>query len=181
MKPKHKKEIERLYLKMHDMMLTYASVTLQTQSLAEEAVQETFYIACHKPEALLECQNPEGWLITTLKYVIRNTLRQQMSIEEKLNQYLAEKMNELSYEDQLPLEVLYGDISSSSDFLLLKELALDKKSHAELASARGISVAACRKRVQRAKENLQKKLQINVTKSDIATYISERRLNDGRK
>ena len=40
----------------------------------------------------------------------------------------------------------------------IKEMAIDGRSHLEMATARGITVAACKKRVQRAKETLQKKL-----------------------
>ena len=42
--------IGQLYLEMFDKMMTYARSSLQSESLAEEAVQETFRIACEKLE-----------------------------------------------------------------------------------------------------------------------------------
>ena len=53
--------IEQLYMEMYDMLITYARCALQEESLAEEAVQETFRIACQKPESLRESPNPNGW------------------------------------------------------------------------------------------------------------------------
>ena len=55
-------------------------------------------------------------------------------------------------------------MSDLEEFQLLKEMAVDGKSHLEMAQARGISVNACKKRVQRAKEVLQKKIKSDVTK-----------------
>jgi DNA-directed RNA polymerase specialized sigma24 family protein len=37
-------------------------------------------------------------------------------------------------------------------------MAVDGKSHLQMAEARGITVAACKKRMERAKKLLQKKL-----------------------
>ena len=58
------KFIEQLYMEMYDMLITYARCALQEESLAEEAVQETFRIACQKPESLRDSPNPNGWLVT---------------------------------------------------------------------------------------------------------------------
>ena len=60
--------------------------------------------------------------------------------------------------DYLDLEILYGDISQTEEFKLLKEMALDGKSYQQMAESRGITLATCRKRVQRAREKLQKKI-----------------------
>ena len=38
-------EIEALYVKQYDMLLTYAICILKNDTLAEEALQETFRIA----------------------------------------------------------------------------------------------------------------------------------------
>ena len=64
--------IEQLYLEMHDMLICYARSALEEDGLAEEAVHETFYIACQKPEQLCGSPNPKGWLVQTLKFTIKN-------------------------------------------------------------------------------------------------------------
>lgn len=156
--------IEQLYLEMHDMLICYARSALEEDGLAEEAVHETFYIACQKPEQLCGSPNPKGWLVQTLKFTIKNMKRSRDSANQILSNYLAMQIREASFsEDKINLAVLYNNVSESEEFQLLKELAVDGRSHLEMAEARGISVSACKKRVQRAKEFLQKKLKNSVT------------------
>ena len=153
--------IAQLYEEMFDMLLSYARASLEETPLAEEAVQETFQIACQKPEQLLESQNPKGWLVNTLKYTIRNTKRNRDGGRQLLAKYLATQTSDIAIsEDRVSLKVIYGDLAETEEFKLLKEMAVDGKSHLEMAQARGISVNACKKRVQRAKEKLQEKISI---------------------
>ena len=157
--------IERLYFEMYDMLLIYARNSLDEDSLAEEAVQETFRIACQKPEHLFESPNPKGWLVNTLKNVIRNMKRSRESAQMLLSKYLAVQTKDIAFsETKVGLEVMYENVADTEEFKLIKEMAIDGRSHLEMATDRGITVAACKKRVQRAKETLQKKLFPHVTK-----------------
>ena len=163
MNPEYGERIEQLYLEMYDMLFAYARCSFAEESLAEEAVQETFKIACQKPEQLCESPNPKGWLVNTLKYTIRNMKRSRDSMQQLLS--LVEQNEPATYsEDRLPLDLMYENLSNTEDFRLLVEMAVEGKSHLEMATARGISVNACKKRVQRAKETLQKKIKQDVTK-----------------
>lgn len=153
-------EIESLYLRMYDMLLVYAKANLENNVLAEEAVQETFVIACRKPEALCSSERPEGWLVNTLKYVIRNMKRQRAAALDCMLSYLSIYMTVKQIdENTLSLNALYDDVCKTEEFKLIKELAVDKRSIAEMAIDRGISIPACKKRVQRAKEFLRKKIE----------------------
>lgn len=164
MNAEQSKQIEQYYLQMYDMLLSYTRSSLKEEPLAEEVVQETFRIACQKPQDLCESQNPQGWLVKTLKFAIQNAKRSRESARQVLMAYLAAQNQQTSFsEDQVCLEVLYENIADLEEFKLLKEMAVDGKSHLEMAMARGISVSACKKRVQRAKELLQKKLHSDVT------------------
>ena len=161
MKARYKKEIERLYLQMYAMLFEYARSSLASDSLAEEAVQDAFQIACQKPEALIDSPNPEGWMVNTLKNVISNTVRSQNIAKRILLGYFASNINDLTISnDRVGLEVLYDDIADLEEFKLVKEFALDGKSYLEMSQELGISVAACRKRMQRARETLQKKIKL---------------------
>ena len=80
MKPEYGKQIEVLYLEMYEMLYAYARCSFSEESLAEEAVQETFRIACQKSEQLCESGNPHGWLVNTLKFTIRNMKRSRDSM-----------------------------------------------------------------------------------------------------
>ena len=66
---------------IRDSLFHYANIVLSNASLAEEAVQETFVIACTKQHALENSPNPEGWIMNTLKNVCRN-------IQKNRNYYL---------------------------------------------------------------------------------------------
>lgn len=164
MNAEQSKQIEQLYLEMFDLLLSYARASLEEEPLAEEAVQETFQIACRKPEQLLESQNPKGWLVNTLKYTIRNIKREREKTRQLLATYLLQTSDVAFTENAISLEVVYGNIADTEEFKLLKEMAVDRKSHLEIAASRGISVDACKKRIQRAKEKLQEKIRIYVTK-----------------
>ena len=165
MNPEYSAQIEKLYLEMYDMLIAYARCSFAEESLAEEAVQETFRIACQKPDQLCESINPKGWLVNTLKFTMRNMKRGRENARQLLSTYLIEQNACVTYsEDELSLQMMYGDISDSEEFKLIKEMAIDGRSHLEMANARGITVSACKKRVQRAKEALQKKIKQDVTK-----------------
>ena len=161
MKARYSREIDRLYLQMYPKLFEYARSSLSNDAQAEEAVQDTFIIACQKPEALCNSPNPEGWLFNTLKNVISNTIRSQNIARRILLDYFASNAKDISIsDDHVGLEILYDDVADSEEFKLLKEMALDGKSYLEMAQAREISVATCRKRMQRAKEALRKKIEL---------------------
>jgi len=69
-------------------MLSYATSALQNFHLAEEAVQNTFKLACIKIDSLMSSDKPSGWLMNALKFIIRNKRRElfyrakEVSIEQ---------------------------------------------------------------------------------------------------
>lgn len=153
------KQIEQLYHELYHKLMTYARCSLNNEALAEEAVQETFRIACQKPESLCGSPNPQGWIFLTLKYTIKNIRSNQTAAIHILECYQVLFGNDaLRTVDQISLDVMYQNVADTEELQLLIELAVEGKSHAEMAAKRGISISACKKRVQRAKELLQKKL-----------------------
>ena len=159
MKVDNSKQIEDLYLEMFDNLKVYARSALESEALAEEAVQETFRIACQKPESVCNCPNPQGWIFIALKNTIRNIQSNRATAKRILEMYLLVEAGQTAFsDDRLSIEVTYENVADTEEFQLLKELAIEGKSHEEMAAARGITVSACKKRVQRAKEKLQKKL-----------------------
>ena len=165
MNPEYSKRIEQLYLEMYDKLIIYARCSFGEESLAEEAVQETFQIACLKPDKLCESLNPKGWLVNTLKFTIRNMKRSRENARQLLSNYLITQNESIAFsEDKLSLQMMYEDVSHTEEFKLIKEMAIDGRSHLEMANAREISVNACKKRVQRAKETLREKIKQDVTK-----------------
>lgn len=151
--------IKKIYLEMYDMLLGYAYSSLKNQARAEEAVQEAFQIACQKPVDFMTSPNPQGWMINTLKNTVRNTQHRLDRDKRLLAAYLATQCAQLaSTEDQVSMEVSYGDMAHLEEYKLLEDMVVNGKSQLEIAQERGISLAACKKRIQRAKETLRKKL-----------------------
>ena len=159
MNPEHRKIIEHLYLEMYDMLISYARCSFKEEALAEEAVQETFRIACQKPDQVCESPNPQGWIVNTLRNTVRDIRREQTAAVALVERYASSQPTKITAtEDGLRLELQYGDMAQTEEFRLLVEWAVEGRSHAQIAAARGISVDACKKRVQRAKEILRKKI-----------------------
>lgn len=155
-------EIRKLYLEMYGLLMGYARSILQDYALAEEAVQETFRIACSKPDNLLTSENPKGWLINTLKNVLRNTRRSKAKTNTLLAALLQSDQWKVdgSY-DEIGVDVLYSNVSEDKDFQLIKKIVLEQRTMLEAANELGITVEACTKRFQRAKKSLRKKLSEN--------------------
>ena len=161
MNPPQKKQIGELYQEMFNKLMVYARVNLDSKSLAEEAVQETFRIACQKPGDLCNSRNPQGWLVNTLKNTIRNMKSSRASAKRIVETYMMTQLREFAItEDSIKLNVLYENVADTEEFKLLSEMAIEGRSHEEMARARGITISACKKRVQRAKETLQRKIKI---------------------
>ena len=152
--------MEQLYREMFPKLYMYALRIISNPSLAEEAVQNTFCIACSKEDRLFSCDNPHGWLMNTLKNVIRNMLRDRAKLAISVFDIMEE--SNISTNDEVNVDVLYSDISKTEDFQLLKWIALDKYSIREISDNLGISMEACKKRVQRAKKRLQGHIKNNI-------------------
>jgi len=74
-------------------------------------------------------------------------------------EYLVVNGKRASYTEDTPkLETSFGGIANTEEFRLVKAMAVDGKTHLELAQELGISVAACKKRMERAKKTLKKSL-----------------------
>ena len=151
------KYIEQLYREMYTCLFFYAKNAQGNKSLAEEAVQDTFRIACIKPESLMRSKNPRGWLINTLKNVIRNRRR----TEARLNNLLLAAMSACEPQSKATVaaaefHAAYADALGKDDFQLIINIVIRRYTMLEVAEELGITVEACKKRVQRAKKRLQK-------------------------
>jgi RNA polymerase sigma-70 factor (ECF subfamily) len=154
--------IEKLYQEMFIPLSAYAKSALNDRTLAEEAVQDTFRIACAKADAFLSSPNQKGWLLNTLKNVIHNTVRSRAYLSSLVVASIDLDENIIPGDtDTLNVDFIYSDLADNEDYKLLKKIALDKCSILEAALELGISVEACKKRVQRAKNKLRKYFEEN--------------------
>ena len=142
-----------LYREMYAKLVNLAYVRLGSAPLAEEAAQETFCIACRRPEAALEGPNPQGWLVTTLRNVVRNMERLHAMRDVADPERLADVP---VYDDYTDAE--YSDLLSAEEYGLFRRVAVDRCTMREAAAGLGISEEACKKRVQRIRARLQEKI-----------------------
>ena len=100
--------------------------------------------------------DPKGWLVKTLKNVIRNVNRSRVRWNNLLVSLIPfdESMTSGSTDDT-GFTMIYRDLIGNEDFELLKKIVLDKYTMLEAAEKLHISVEACKKRVQRAKKKLR--------------------------
>lgn len=152
-------QITKLYQEMYGRMVAYASSVLGDRNLAEEAVQDTFCIFCRKTEDVLRHESPQGWLMRTLQNVMRNMQRHRAAMNRLIMASLqVEDLDELLVYDEEDVDLLYEDLSAQTDFQLLKRVVLDGCTMLEAAEEYGITVEACKKRIQRIRKFLKKKL-----------------------
>lgn len=152
-------QLTQLYAEMFGILFAYASSALGDTSIAEEVVQETFCIACTKPEALFSSRNPKGWLMQTLKYVIMNTRRRLARLNRIILATVSVENTEAPAANEDSHLVLdYEDLVSKADFDLLYKHVIYHASILELSQELGISMEACKKRIQRAKKKFEKEL-----------------------
>ena len=153
--------IETLYRTHYRRLYLYAKAVLGDPHLGEEAVQDTFHIACGRVRELRRSSNPAGWLMVTLKNVLRNMERSRSSLYSAMKSSLPYEESVLGgVLDEENIDILYSGILSEEDFRLLKRIVLDGWSYLDAAQELSITVDACRKRVQRSKEKIRKNLEI---------------------
>lgn len=151
--------IEELYRELFMQLNIFAQNVLRDRSLGEEAVQETFRIACLKIDELMVSDNPRGWLMNTLKNVISNIKRTRARWLKTV--LMAAEIQETAFSsvhNEIDPNIMFRGMISAEEFDLLKKIVLEKYSMLEAADEFGISVDACKKRLQRVKEKLRKQL-----------------------
>ena len=141
-------------------MFRYCLATIRNKDISEELVQDTFRIACSQIGEVMNSQNPQGWMMNTLKYVMLSYLRGRAKYAALISRYTAEREQRgSSYTTEIDIDVLYGDLLDSADYKLLKRYYLEDKSLKLIADADDITLEACKKRLQRARKRLKEYFQ----------------------
>ena len=153
-----REHIRQLYQTEYRKLFAIAYARLHDAGRANDAVQQTFTVACQRPEALLGGPRPDQWLLSALLRVVHEIIRDAAKRNGPSPEQLAEQG---APPEELPLEVLYGTLADTEAFQLVKAVSVDGQTYESLAEELGISVNACRIRVMRAKRFLQESLKIN--------------------
>ena len=148
------------YREKYKFLVEYANASLHNPTLAEEAVQQTFEIACRKIDDFISSPNPDGWLVKTLGFVIRNMESRQRS-QRRIIAITDEYRPDLAAapDKPMPLRITYGSLVDTPQFRLIYKTEVNGRTLAEVARDLGISESACKKRAERARKFLRKKMQ----------------------
>lgn len=153
------KYIEKLYDEEYQHLMSFARSALGNAVLAEEAVQEIFAVACERVERLCQSPNPRGWLVNTLKFVIRNLERRRKVAEKVVTDSLGDRLDLLSApSDHVDLKLLYGNVADTEEFQLMMSIGVEGMSFIEIAEEQGVSVSTVKKRAERARRILQRRI-----------------------
>lgn len=148
----------QLYLRKYDTLFAFALRQLSSHTLAEEAVQDTYLIACSKISDLMGSPNPDGWLMETLKYVLlkRKTKRMQENTLFAAALELDESLVSARKDGIAELDLAGEQILGKQSYYILKCVLLKELSIEAAARIMGVSADACRKRIERNKKRLRK-------------------------
>lgn len=149
----------KIYQEMYSNLYSRAFVAIKNEDIAQELVQETFLVAYTKLDSLISSPSPQGWLIKTLQNIIGNTYKQQAKIAEMI---AWEELDEnIGSDPEIPVKLEYQGTIDDESLKLLMWIYCENWSYQEAADELGISLNACKKRIQRAKEQLRKALEEN--------------------
>lgn len=149
----------KIYKERRKPLLMYAESALGNHAMAEDAVQLAFEIGWRKIEDFQNCPKPEGWIFKSLEFVISN-MKSRLRTERRVIAIVDEYRPDLvaAPADSLPLRVHFGDLVDTPQFQIIYEMEFYGRTLAEIAKDLGISENACKKRAERARKDLQKKL-----------------------
>ena len=149
----------KIYKERRKLLQIYAENALGNHAMAEDAVQLAFEIGWRKIEDFQNCPKPEGWIFKSLEFVISN-MKSRLRTERRVIAIVDEYRPDLvaAPADPLPLRVHFGDLVDTPQFQIIYEMEFYGRTLAEIAKDLGISENACKKRAERARKDLQKKL-----------------------
>ena len=160
--PSQQTLINQLYDEHRYMLYNYAFSFFRNEDMSNEAVQETFRIACTKIGTLLQKENKAGWLVNVLK----NTIKKAIDSKYKTAQYIAELPDDFDIEDVADdrpvdenVDILYSELAPNKDFQLIKEYVLESKSIKDIAQKYKISIAACKQRLSRGRKRFREEIE----------------------
>lgn len=140
--------ISALHSKYAPSMVQLTYRRIGDVELSKELVQETFLVACCKPEVICRHSNPAGWLFNTLKKITMREMKKSYHSEVFLNSDFADESKEL----KLPMDLYIPQELAVSERELINMRVNEGMSYTEISNVKGISEVACRKQVSRAFE-----------------------------
>jgi len=162
--PEQDISFEALYHANYKKLMRYTIARLKDPEQAEEVVQDTFYTAWKHRETLLNHKTPEAYLMTTLKYKIKESIRAQqhdiqlaLSLERNFQSEAAGLDDPASPDIKSLMELIKSKLSPE-EWNLLRRHVIEGASHLELAKEMGVTVWTSQKRLERIRKKLRRLL-----------------------
>jgi len=162
--PEQDISFEALYRANYQKLTLYAAAQLKDAGQAEEVVQDTFYTAWNDRETLLNHKAPEAYLMTTLKYKIKECMRARQrylrlffSLDSGLQAEAAAPGDPVPSGVKSLMELIQSNLSPD-EWHLLRRYVFEGASHLELARELGVTVWTSQKRLERVRKKLRKLL-----------------------
>ena len=162
--PDEKELVERLYRLHFKKMFIYANATLRDPELAKDVVQDAFHEALCRINVFAKHENPDGWIMNTLKNKLKENERTRrrdlcrlLSLDADFpdDSNLPEELVAAQPEPQEESVIEKAEkVLTPEEYQLLKRLVFDRASHLEVAQEFGISVYASQKRLERIRKKL---------------------------
>lgn len=150
------KVIQEIYISEYASMLRMAQTVLESRSLGEVAVQETFVIALQKRGSLMDSTSPVGWVYKTLKFIICDMLKEKRATLRRFA--LDTDIDSIVYHEDNFNSAIRDDIRTSKEMGLLYEFYIMGYSIRELAVKNAITEDAMKMRLYRSRKKLADKL-----------------------
>lgn len=147
---------------------------------AAEAVQETFIVAWGKPEEFLSSPSPVGWLVNTVKNVLRNMIREDQRWSDCLTQF-QEQPNWAGTHPAPGANLELEGFIPAEELELLKRLYLYGETYEQLCKELGLKKSTLAMRVKKSKENFRKKYleSEKFSDSDVEHFVPAEHLTNG--
>ena len=117
--------IKDLYIEMKDTLYIFFYNRLKNKALSEEAVQDTFHIACSKSSDLLASKNMKGWIMQAAKYVYSNIIqRQHTMLKLIIDAYSVDALPISAPDNYIAFRIMYADLLGNEDFEILEKIAI---------------------------------------------------------
>ena len=150
--------IENFYSKNYQKLYLHAKARLKHSAEAEVAVQEAFLVACRKPEALMDGENPLRWMEKTIENIVKHILRERKKTADLFLPFEnVAHGQEPSTLDGSSFELIgfCQSVVTKEHLAFFLRIAEGSSTFVEEAERLGIGLHACYKRFERIRERLQ--------------------------
>ena len=154
--------LDSLYRQMFEQLYRAAIKILRDPSLAEETVQDTFVTAGKRIDVLMNHPNPCAWLMSTMRFIAINMRRRQAKMNTYFVSMMAQNMDIASpdspFDGEIDLDTSCAELVGEENYRLFKAVTLKTMTILEASQLLGISLEACKKRMQRIRKKLREKM-----------------------